>query len=160
MDDPGDRNGPDLRPQVPVRPGTIVIRGLRGRCPNCGHPELFKSALQIHRLCPRCGMTLERGDGFFLGPLCINYGVVALCFVSPLLLVGFLGWFDLKVALAAALAAALGLPVLLYRWSWSWWLMLYYLCLPDELHANRPADSDDLSFEEERRCSEGGNARR
>jgi hypothetical protein len=29
--------------------------------------------------------------------------------------------------------------------------MIYYLCLPDELHANRPEDSDDLMFEEEQR---------
>ena len=29
--------------------------------------------------------------------------------------------------------------------------MVYYLCLPDELHANRPEDSDDLMFEEEQR---------
>ncbi len=96
-------------------------------------------------------MTLERGDGFYLGPLCINYGLVALCFVTPVLLIGFAEWIPVKTALALALAGTLFLPILLYRFCWSWWLMLYYLCLPDELHANRPEDSDDLSFEEERR---------
>lgn len=96
-------------------------------------------------------MTLERGDGFYLGPLCINYGFVAIGVVAPVLLLGVLGWIDLKVALALALLGGLLLPILFYRASWSLWLMLYYVCLPDELHANRPENSDDLLFEEEAR---------
>jgi hypothetical protein len=96
-------------------------------------------------------MTLERGNGFYLGPLCINYGLVVFCFVLPVLVAGFCQWIPLKLALAVALSGALLLPPLLYRQSWSWWLMIYYLCLPQELHANHPEDSDDLSFEEEKR---------
>jgi hypothetical protein len=96
-------------------------------------------------------MTLERGDGYFLGPLCINYGLVFFGYVAPLLLLGVAGWIPFKLALAVALGGALILPLLMYRFCWSLWLMIYYICLPDELHANRPEDSDDLSFEEERR---------
>jgi len=96
-------------------------------------------------------MTLERGDGYYLGPLCINYGIVVFGYVAPLLLTGFSDWVSLKLALALALSGALLLPLLLYRISWSLWLMIYYFCLPDELHANRPEDSDDLQFEEEQR---------
>lgn len=96
-------------------------------------------------------MTLERGDGYYLGPLCLNYGFVAFFFVSPTLIAGFAGWIPLKIALAIALAGALFVPILFYRFSWSCWLMIYYICLPEELHANRPEDSDDLSFEEDRR---------
>lgn len=96
-------------------------------------------------------MTLERGDGYYLGPLCINYGIIAFFFVSPILLLGFLEWIPLKAALAVALIGALLLPILVYRYSWSLWLMVYYLFLSDELHANREEDNDDLAFEEERR---------
>jgi hypothetical protein len=96
-------------------------------------------------------MTLERGDGYYLGPLCINYGIVALGFVAPALLLGVAGWISWKLALALVLGGGLLLPVLFYRASWSLWLMLYYLCLPDELHANRPETSDDLLFEEDAR---------
>jgi hypothetical protein len=96
-------------------------------------------------------MTLERGDGYYLGPLCINYGIVAIGYVAPLLLAGYAGWIPLKWALAGGLAGALLLPLLLYRTCWHLWLMTYYLCLPGELHANRPEDSDDLLFEEEPR---------
>ncbi len=96
-------------------------------------------------------MRLERGDGYYLGPLCINYGSVVFTFVLPTLLLGFFDYIAIKLALAIAFTGALLLPVLLYRFSWSCWLTIYYTCLPDELHANRPEDCDDLSFEEERR---------
>ena len=96
-------------------------------------------------------MTLERGDGYYLGPLCINYGIVVFGFVAPLLLAGVAGWIPIKLALALGLIGALLIPIALYRFCWSLWLMIYYFCLPDELHANRPEDSDDLLFEEEQR---------
>jgi len=97
-------------------------------------------------------MTLERGDGYYLGPLCLNYGFVAVGFVLPVLGVGLLiEAFSFNVSLAIALVGAFILPLLLYRISWSIWLMIYYICLSDELHANHSEDSDDLSFEEEKR---------
>ena len=94
-------------------------------------------------------MTLERGDGFYLGPLCINYGLGAFAYVTPVLLLGFIGIIPLKLALMISFFSTLLLPIFLYQWCWSLWLMVYYFCLPDELHANRPGDSDDLFFEEE-----------
>jgi hypothetical protein len=96
-------------------------------------------------------MTLERGDGYYLGPLCINYALTAIGFVAPILMIGFFGLLPMEAALAIALLGALILPIGLYRTSWSCWLMVYYFCLPGELHANHPEDSDDLSFEEEKR---------
>ena len=96
-------------------------------------------------------MRLERSDGYYLAPLCINYGITVFTFVLPTLLLGFFGYIAIKLALAIAFSAALLLPVLLYRFSWSCWLTIYYICLPDELHANQTADCDDLSFEEDRR---------
>jgi len=140
-----------LEPLPKVRHRDIVRLGLRCDCPNCGQAKLFRSLLQIHHRCPSCGMTLERGDGYFLGPLCINYGIVVFGFVAPLLLAGVAGWIPIKMALALGLIGALLIPIALYRFCWSLWLMIYYFCLPDELHANRPEDSDDLLFEEEQR---------
>ena len=142
---------PSLAPLPKVRHRDIVQRGLRCDCPNCGQAKLFRSLLKIHHRCPSCGMTLERGDGYYLGPLCINYGFVVFGYVAPFLLLGVAGIIPFGLALVLGLSGAILLPVFLYRPCWSLWLMIYYLCLPDELHANRPEDSDDLLFEEEQR---------
>jgi len=142
----------ELTPLPKVGTRQLLARGLRKQCPNCGQSDLFKSALRINHRCTHCGMTLERGDGYYLGPLCINYGFVAIGFVAPVLLAGFL--FDAlpwKWALGIAIIGAALLPFAFYRTTWSLWLMIYYICLPDELHANHSEDSDDLSFEEEKR---------
>lgn len=145
-------NVSNLEPLPKVGPRQIIQRGLKKQCPNCGNSGLFRSALKLHHRCPACGMTLERGDGYYLGPLCINYGFVAIGFVAPILLVGVLiESIPFGIALTAALLAALLLPLFLYRTTWSVWLTIYYICLPDELHANKPEDCDDLSFEEEKR---------
>jgi uncharacterized protein (DUF983 family) len=140
-----------LQPTPNVTRRQLLMRGLRCQCPNCGQAKLFKTRLRIHRYCPKCGIRIERGDGYYLGPLCINYAVAVFTFVFPALLLGFFGYIAIKLALLIAVTGALLLPVLLYRFSWSCWLMIYYICLAQELHANRTADCDDLSFEEERR---------
>ncbi len=142
---------PKLRPFPTVTPRQILARGLKCQCPNCGMAKLSKSLLKIEHHCPECGMPIKRGDGYYLGPLCLNYGIASFAFIIPVLIFGFLNWVKLQVALTAALTCAILLPVLLYRWSWSCWLTIYYICLPEELHANRPDDCDDLSFEEEQR---------
>ena len=139
----------DILPKV--RRLDILKRGLKCQCPNCGRAKLFRNLLRIHHLCPNCGMTLERGDGYYIGPLCINYAIVSIAFISPLLISGVSGSIPLNLALALSLTGALLLPILLYQFCWSFWLMIYYFCLPDELHANRPEDSDNLMFEEEQR---------
>ena len=76
-----------------VRHRDIVKRGMRCDCPNCGQAKLFRSLLKIHHRCPYRGMTLERGDGYYLGPLCINYGLVVFGYVSPFLLLALLKLF-------------------------------------------------------------------
>jgi uncharacterized protein (DUF983 family) len=140
-----------LQPAPNVTRRQLLMRGLRCQCPNCGQAKLFETRLHIHRYCPKCGMRIERSDGYYLGPACINYGIAVFTFVLPILLLGFIGFIAIKLALVIALTGALILPVLLYRFSWSCWLMIYYICLAQELHANRPEDCDDLSFEEELR---------
>ena len=67
-----------LHAQPQVTRYALVRRGVSGRCPNCGMSKLFHGLLKMHHHCPTCGMPLERGDGYFLGPLCINYGLVAI----------------------------------------------------------------------------------
>ena len=115
---------------------TIVSRGFRNRCPNCGGGSLFHGWVRLRRACPDCGMTLEQGEGFFLGSMSLNYGVTVIGYLLPLLLAVAAGWIPVPAGIGLGLAGAVAVPFLLYRSSRSWWLMIYFLALPHELPAN------------------------
>ncbi len=132
---------------MPVTRSQIIARGVANRCPNCGSPTLFKadSHFKINERCENCGLKFDRGDGFFLGPFVINYGVTAFGFVLPVLFLYILGAFSPMAAIVTAASGAIVLPILLYRLSWSWWLMVYFYFLPQKLPGNR----DELHEDEE-----------
>jgi uncharacterized protein (DUF983 family) len=117
----------------------IVARGVTNRCPNCGGRTLFQSGtlFRVNPQCPRCGLKLEQGEGFFLGSLSLNYGVTLVGYLTPLLILAYKGVLSDDVATWLAIGGSLAVPVLLYRSSRSWWLMNYYLFLPQQLPANR-----------------------
>ena len=125
----------------------IVGRGLAQRCPNCGERTLFPArSLRVNRSCLQCGVDLDRGEGFFLGPWVINYGVVVFGIVLPFLALAQREVMPWSVALALIAVGCFVLPALLYRSSWSWWLMLYFFVMPERLPANggrAGADAED-----------------
>ncbi len=117
----------------------IIRRGLTNCCPNCGGRTLFqvKKPLALNRECPRCGLKLEREDGFFLGAMALNYGVTCFGYLLPLVLLWSYHVVGDRVAIVGALVGAAVVPLLLYRSSRSWQLMLYYFFFPQHLPANR-----------------------
>jgi uncharacterized protein (DUF983 family) len=124
----------------------ILRRGLSQRCPNCGERALFPPrSLRIHPRCPHCGVSLDRGEGFFLGPWVLNYTVSVFLFVLPAIVLGTAGLLPWPLAIALAVFGCLVLPVLLYRRTWSWWLMIYFYFVPERL----PANSDGAPVDEE-----------
>ena len=116
----------------------IVARGLTNRCPNCGGRTLFKAGtlFEVNRDCPACGFQIERGEGFYLGSLSLNFGVTLVGYLTPVLLLAFYHVIGTTTAGVLAVVGALGVPILLYRPSRSWWLMNYYVFLPQHLPAN------------------------
>lgn len=129
---------------------SIVARGLTCRCPNCGGRTLFKpgTLFEVNKDCPACGLKIERGEGFYLGSLSLNFGVTLVCFLTPVLLLAFNHVIGPTTAGVLAVVGAVGVPILLYRPSRSWWLMNYYIFLPHQLPANRdgrtPAEDENL----------------
>ncbi|HEX9781758.1 MAG TPA: DUF983 domain-containing protein [Opitutaceae bacterium] len=115
----------------------VLWRGLRNRCPNCGESGLFERAFSLHKACPKCGLEFERGEGFFLGSMSINYGVTIVVFLLPVLIFGLTGVLSPEWAVGLAIAGTILFPVLFYRSSRSLWLMAFYLFLPHHLPANR-----------------------
>jgi uncharacterized protein (DUF983 family) len=123
----------------------VIANGLVCRCPNCGQRTLFQPGriFKVNESCPNCGLTIEKGDGAFLGPLVINYAVTAFGFIIPVILLHVTGKLGASATLALCFVGALAVPLLLYRLSWGWWLMLYYLFLPDNLPSNLEGRSGD-----------------
>jgi uncharacterized protein (DUF983 family) len=123
----------------------VIANGLRCECPNCGQRTLFAAGrlFKVNPSCRNCGLTIEKGDGAFLGPFVLNYAVTAFGFIVPVILLFTLGKLGAVAALSLCFVSALGLPLLLYRLSWGWWLMLYYFFLPDNLPANLGGRAED-----------------
>jgi uncharacterized protein (DUF983 family) len=122
-----------------VTRGQIIARGLTNRCPNCGGRTLFQAGtyFKTNKECPRCGLKIERDEGFFLGSMSLNYGVTLVGFLTPVMLLAYYGVMSATWASVLAVLGAFGFPILFYRSSRSWWLMNYYFFLPHHLPANR-----------------------
>ncbi|MDD2763770.1 MAG: DUF983 domain-containing protein [Opitutaceae bacterium] len=130
-----------------VTRGQIIARGLSNRCPNCGGHTLFKpgTLFELNPECPRCGLKIERDEGFFLGSMSLNYGVTLVGFLTPVMLLAWSGVIPVVTAVILAGAGAILMPALFYRSSRSWWLMNYYVFLPQHLPANRDPQPGDAT---------------
>ena len=129
----------------------IFNRCLKALCPNCGRSKIGHSWIIIHEKCLECNMPIKRSNGFYIGPICLNYGVIAFGIISPLLILGFSNMIPIAWTLSLSIIFSISLPILFYLISWSLWLMIYYFCLPKELHGNRSEDADHLLFDEDER---------
>ncbi len=115
----------------------ILERGLTQKCPNCGEKSIFETTFKLHENCPNCSLAFERGEGFFLGSMSINYSFTIIFCLIP---VALLWYFKIISGLFAAIFALIGalfFPVIFYRCSRSLWLMFYFLVLPHELPLNK-----------------------
>ena len=132
---------------MPVTQRQIISRGFKNCCPNCGGKTLFQrgKAFALNPRCPECGLKLDRGDGFFLGPFVISYTVTVAVFIVPVILLSIFSIIGTRMAIALGGVCALAIPLFLYRTSWSWWLMGYFYFLPKKLPNNR----GDLREDEE-----------
>lgn len=118
----------------------IFWRSVRGNCPDCGKPLLFSpSTSWLQRLsnipdsCSSCGLVLRRKEGFFLGAMVWNYGLIAFG-VLPFILVSLSQhWLSMDSAVKIAIAVALLLPPFIHALAWRFWLGTYYGFLPDQL---------------------------
>ena len=60
----------------------ILFRGLKLRCPCCGHGRLFKTTFRLHDHCSACGERYEREPGQWFGAVYINLGLTVLLTVA------------------------------------------------------------------------------
>lgn len=92
---------------------TILLRGLRKRCPQCGRGRLYATWYSLERSCTRCNLSIEVEDGntwaFMYFSTAFLTGIV---FVGMFIFRPDMHWRGRTVVLLAALALIVGtLPV-------------------------------------------------
>ena len=108
----------------PTKPA--LIRGFRGKCPNCGEGKLLHSYLKVNDACSNCGQELfhHRADD---GPAYLTILIVG-HLLAPALHVSFVHWrpspwtmaigFSIAcVALSLYLLPRLKGAVVAYQWA-------------------------------------------
>jgi uncharacterized protein (DUF983 family) len=65
--------------------GTMLLRAMLRRCPNCGSRGIFSSYTALREHCPTCGLRLQRGESdYFIGAYMLNLVAVELLFAALL----------------------------------------------------------------------------
>jgi len=130
---------------------TLLVRGLRRRCPRCGGGDIFESRFLLAERCPSCGLRFVREPGFRLGAWFLNY-----LFIALLWLVGVMVWIvwranhggGLLWPLVVSGVAIVVTPIITYPWSLTLWSAVDLGMTPLELHEivdahDAVADPDD-----------------
>lgn len=124
------------------------VRGLQNRCPNCGQHTLFEEGklFRVAHTCRNCDLPIDRGGGFFLGPVALNYGIVAFGIIAPLIFLGVMDVIPVNVAVVIGVVGSILFPIVLYRFSWSLWVAGFYACFPHLMTAGGRKAHDDPEF--------------
>lgn len=70
-----------MQPPIP-KFTTLLARGARRKCPQCGQGDLFKHGLDFHDNCASCGLQFLPDQGDLWGPLVFLDRII---FVIPLI---------------------------------------------------------------------------
>ena len=91
---------------------TGILRGLNGRCPQCGRGRLFSSYLKVAAACPACGHDtgVYRADD---GPAYFTILIVGHLVIAPLLFLEFVRSWPVGWVLAIVIPAVIALALLL-----------------------------------------------
>jgi uncharacterized protein (DUF983 family) len=119
------------------RRGTLFVRALRLRCPNCGAGGVLRHWLGVRDDCPACGISLVRGNR--VGAYILNLGVAEA--LTALLIIGVVvrSWPEPPWDLLGWLAPLLAItsPLLFYPWS-----RLFFVAIDLAMHPNTVRDED------------------
>jgi uncharacterized protein (DUF983 family) len=127
----------------------MCVRGLVGRCPNCGSGGLFQRWIHMQQRCPRCGLWFERTEGHWIGAIGMNtvasFGLLAVGMATAFAIT----WPDppaVPLAIGFVTFAVL-FPLAFYPASKTLWTAID-LCM-------RPLTAGDFSAEGRHRAGSG-----
>jgi uncharacterized protein (DUF983 family) len=120
-----------------------ILRGLRGRCPNCGRGRLFSRFLKVVDTCAVCGEELfhQRADDFppYIVIVLVGHTIVPLALLleteySPPMWLQFALWGPATIGLALALLQPVKGAVVAIQWY-------------GQMHGFGPSGADEAEFE-------------
>ena len=114
----------------PSRIARSLARGLRLRCPRCGHAPIFRGWFTLRAACPLCGLKFEREPGYFVGAIYLNYAATVLVALPGYFILDYLVGLSLGRQLLLWGAFCVLFPLWFFRYSKSLWLALDYFIDP------------------------------
>ena len=105
----------------------ILLRGLRLRCPCCGHGQLFKTTFRVHDHCSSCGERFEREPGQGFGAVYINLGLTLALVVTGFVVTQAITSLSTPQQLSILTPIAAIGPLVFYRLSTGLWTSIIFL---------------------------------
>ncbi|HEY2881414.1 MAG TPA: DUF983 domain-containing protein [Pirellulales bacterium] len=97
-------------------------RAIRLRCPVCGQGKLFRGWFRMHENCPECGFHFERGPGYWLGSIYVNYGLTAVLVTAGYFALFFADIWSPNTMLISLTAFCFVFPLFYFRFARSLWI--------------------------------------
>ncbi len=123
---------------------TVLLRGLRKRCPRCGERRVFRSWLQLIERCPNCELRFEREQGGFLGAMTINFLVAVLVWLAMFVVVLVFTVPDVPVTplLIGSVVVLVPMPLWFYPRSKTLWAAIEFLVARSDPEYRSPVRRD------------------
>jgi uncharacterized protein (DUF983 family) len=102
----------------------LLPRALRLRCPNCGTGKLFAGWFRMHPRCSECGFKFERGPGYWLGSIYVNYGLAAILVTAGYFVLFFTEALPQETVLWVLTSFCVIFPLCFFRFARSIWIAL------------------------------------
>ena len=112
--------------QRDVKLSTLLLRGVRRRCPNCGHGGIFDGWFTLKDRCPTCGYGFSREEGYWVSAIIVNTAVIEGLFLVVFIAVVIatapnIEWVPL---LAIGVVMNLIFPIFFYPMSKTVWMAI------------------------------------
>lgn len=103
-----------------------LVRGLAGRCPNCGGARVLAGFWEIDDECPACHYSFVREDGYWVGAMTVLMALLLVAFSTTIGIGVVLTWPDVPVIglTIATFVVTLVVGALAYSWSKTIWVGL------------------------------------
>ncbi|HSE98683.1 MAG TPA: DUF983 domain-containing protein [Blastocatellia bacterium] len=112
------------------RAATILYRGIRLKCPDCGEASIYRSLFNVKHHCSHCGLLFAREQGYFVGAIYINVVVTESLLLFTFLAYLIAGAVNDQTVYYTLFVLAIAVPLLFFHHSRSLWLAIDHMIDP------------------------------